>query len=99
MIRYRGVNSAASAEEFLRVAKVISDSDDYRITLTSAKWLWSELERTPFELGESRRFFPNARLHTRIGFAGPLVVEFAIHEDSHTVFVKRFGRNSRSSNS
>jgi hypothetical protein len=45
----------------------------------------------PNEFGESRTYWPNAKLQQRIGFAGPLVFDFGVHEDTRTVFVNRVG--------
>jgi len=43
------------------------------------------------EFGESREYLSHLGLHLRIGFAGPLFVEFAVNLSHRLVFVRRFG--------
>ena len=61
------------------------------VAAKAAQWIVEEMERTPFEFGESREYWPSAELHSRIAFASPLYVVFGIHEPSRTVFVTRIG--------
>jgi hypothetical protein len=59
------------------------------VTAAAARWMVEEMERTPFEFGESREYWPHADLHTRIAFVDPLYVLFGIHQTTRTVFVGR----------
>ena len=49
-----------------------------------------ELKRTPTEFGESWITLPGSGLIFRRGFARPLFVQYAIHEDERVVYIRRF---------
>lgn len=55
------------------------------------EWAYAQMRDNPAEFGESRTYWPNAKLFQRIGFSGPLVFDFGIHEDTRTVFINRVG--------
>jgi hypothetical protein len=61
------------------------------LVLRAARYVIEELAYDPNHFGESRGLLPHMELSLRIAFAPPLYVEFAIHEVSKQVFVRRFG--------
>lgn len=61
----------------------------------AAAWILEELARTPFEFGESRHEVPSLGLKVRLAFVEPFVVRFAIHEESHQVFILQFVHSTR----
>lgn len=86
------ISNAAVVSDQLRAALARAEATGVsRIAVGAAKWLVSELERTPFEFGESREHLPHADLHMRIVFIPPLYAVFGIHEPSQTVFVSKVG--------
>lgn len=62
-------------------------------TARAARWVLEELARTPMEFGESREYLTHLDLHLRIGFAGPIYVEFAVNLPNRMVFIRRYGLN------
>lgn len=73
-------------EEVLAHAESVGEKSD---ALQAARWAWEEMRRTPHEFGESRTFWPHAKLLQRVAFVGPLRLDFGIHDESRTVFVVR----------
>lgn len=73
-------------EAALAQAETLGEKPD---VLQAARWAWEEMRRTPHEFGESRTFWPHAKLHQRVAFVGPLRFDFGIHDESQTVFVVR----------
>jgi hypothetical protein len=59
-----------------------------RLVLDAARYLWDDLAYDPGWLGESRGRFDTLGLDARITFAGPLGVEFTVHEPTRQVFVR-----------
>jgi hypothetical protein len=62
-----------------------------RLVLRAARYVIEELAYDPNHFGESRGALPHMELSLRVAFAPPLYVEFAVHEASKQVFVRRFG--------
>lgn len=94
--RYRISQSGAGSDQ-LRVAFARARREGLGATTAAAvRWALEEMERTPFEFGESREFLEHAQLHTRIAFVSPLYVTSGIHEPSRTVFIATFGWQRRS---
>lgn len=87
---YEVSSSGAVTEEFQQLIVTARARGILPTVLKAARWIMEELARTPMAFGESRDFLPHMQLHLRIGFAGPLSVQFAIHEESRSVFVRRF---------
>jgi len=44
------------------------------------KWIMEELERTPLEFGEARYASGDPGMKIRVGFSGPVMVRFGVHE-------------------
>jgi hypothetical protein len=78
-------------EEFRRVLDAAVGRGILPLVLRASRWMMEELARTPMEFGESREYLPALDLHLRIGFAGPVYTEFAVHLSRHMVFLRRFG--------
>ena len=78
-------------EEFRLVLDQARDRGILPITLRASRWALEELARTPMEFGESREYLVHLELYMRIGFAGPIFVEFAVNLPNRIVFVRRFG--------
>ncbi len=53
------------------------------------KWIMEELERTPLEFGEARYASGDPGMKIRVGFSGPVMVRFGVHEESRQVFIAR----------
>jgi hypothetical protein len=88
--RYTVDNSGLVAELFRTAANQAADEGRLPVFLLAARWIISELERTPMEFGESREYLPTAQIHGRCGFARPLYVEFGVHEPTRLVFLRKF---------
>jgi len=84
-------HSRAVVEEFRRILDLARAQGILPITLRASRWILEELTRTPMEFGESRDHLTHLDLHLRIGFAGPLFVEFAVNIPNRLVIVRRFG--------
>ena len=69
---------------------------DLPATVEALEWALAQMRNDPHEFGESRTYWPHAKLQQRIGFAGPLVFDFGVHEDTRTVFVIRIAWTKRS---
>lgn len=61
----------------------------------AASWIQEELARTPLQFGESRHDVPSMGLKVRLAFVEPFVVRFAVHEESHQVFILQFVHSTR----
>ena len=75
-----------------QIREVFSRGDREGVSALTAKatrWLWEELQRTPYEFGESRGFLKHAELAVRVVIVRPLIAEFAIHEGTKTVFISK----------
>ena len=81
----------AVLEEFRRMLDLAHARGILPVTIRASRWILEELARTPMEFGESREYLSHLGLHLRIGFAGPLFVEFAVNLSHRLVFVRRFG--------
>ncbi len=92
---YRVVNSAAVAEEFRAWAEQAKAEGRLPVFLAAARWVMGELARTPNEFGESGADVPGSGLIFRRGFAGPLFVQYAIHERGRVVYIRRFAMRRR----
>lgn len=89
---YQVHHSIDVSNQFRHILSECRDRGDLAIAIQSARWLLSELQSTPLELGESRYASENqpARLLFRIATAGPIQVEFAVRDDVKMVFIRRF---------
>jgi hypothetical protein len=83
-------SSAAVTEEFSQLIHAVQDRGLLPVVLPAARWIMEELARTPMPFGESRDYLQHLQLHLRIGFAGPISVQFAVHEERRLVFIRRF---------
>ncbi|WP_439630255.1 hypothetical protein [Gemmata sp.] len=84
-------HSRAVLEEFRQVLDHARDGGVLPIALRASRWIMEELALTPLEFGESREYLTHLDLFLRIGFAGPLYVEFAVNLPNRIVFIRRFG--------
>jgi hypothetical protein len=90
-VNYRVSQSQLVEEQFLRLVALATEQGRRRLVLRAARYVVEELAYDPARFGESRGVLPDMELSLRIAFAPPLYVEFAIHESSRQVFVRRFG--------
>lgn len=88
--RYQVFNSAVVAEQFRALAGEARATGRLPVFLAAARWVMEELKRTPTEFGESWITLPGSGLIFRRGFARPLFVQYAIHEDERVVYIRRF---------
>jgi hypothetical protein len=89
--RYRVSPSARAIEQARAALDRAEVEGDLPAAVEALEWAFEQMQSDPNEFGESRTYWPNARLQQRIGFAGPLVFDFGVHEDTRTVFVIRVG--------
>ena len=57
------------------------------LVLRAGRYMLDELAYDPMRYGESRNYFPAARIWERLAFAPPLEVRFGVHEESKQVFI------------
>jgi hypothetical protein len=86
---YEVTSSPKVTEDFKTLLREVRERGLLRAVLPSARWIMEELARTPMSFGESRDYLPRLELHLRVGFVGPLMVEFAVHEASRRVLIRR----------
>ena len=63
---------------FRRLSEKASREGRFVSFVKSAKWIQEELTRTPLEFGEARYAVPTGRFLYRVGYAGPITVDFAV---------------------
>jgi hypothetical protein len=90
-VNYRVSQSQLVTEQFLQLIELATAQGRRRLALRAARYLMEELAYDPVHFGESRGVLPDLELSLRIAFAPPLYAEFAIHEPSKQVFIRRFG--------
>jgi hypothetical protein len=56
--------------------------------LSAIRQIWHRLSYEPLEYGEPLYHLPALRLQVRHGATGPLLIDFAVHEDLPLVFIK-----------
>ena len=88
---YRVSHSQLTMEEFRQILDLAWSRGILRRVVSASRWILEELALTPMEFGESREYLPHLDLHLRIGFAGPVQVEFAVNLPNRIVFIRRFG--------
>lgn len=91
---FRVSHSQKVLEDFRRLLDTARERDILALTTRATRWILEELTRTPMEFGESREYLTHLDLHLRIGFAGPVYAEFAVHLADRLVFIRRFGLRS-----
>jgi hypothetical protein len=88
---YQVSHSQRVLEEFRQLLDTARARGLLGLTLRASRWILEELARTPLEFGESREYLPHLDLHLRIGFVGPVYVEFAVNIPNRFVTIRRFG--------
>ncbi|MDB5311770.1 MAG: hypothetical protein JWO38_5972 [Gemmataceae bacterium] len=91
--RYQVSQSRKVLEDFRRLLDLARDRGILAQTARATRWIPEELTLTPMQFGESREYKAPLDLHLRIGFAGPVYVEFAVNLPHRMVFIRRFGLN------
>ena len=87
---FRIDQSAAVVAEIRRAMELARSQGRLRLFGQALKWVYEELERTPRQFGESRGYLEGLDLWLRIGFAGPLSVQYGVHFGERRVFLQRF---------
>jgi hypothetical protein len=87
---FQVAHSQRAVQEFRTLLDSARDRGILPLTLRASRWILEELARTPMEFGESREYLQHLDLHLRIGFAGPVSVEFAVNLPNRMVFIRRF---------
>lgn len=87
---YRVSAPGVVTEQLKRALDLARTHGMYPLAVPSAKWMMEEMARTPHSFGESRGHLTHLQLSMRVAFVGPLMVEFAVHEPTRQVFVRRF---------
>lgn len=90
-VNYNVSQSQLVTEQFRQVIALATSQGRRRLALRAARYMIDELAYDPVQFGESRGVLPHLQLVLRIAFVPPLYVEFAIHEASRQVFIRRFG--------
>jgi hypothetical protein len=88
---YTVAHSQLVEERFLELVQRATELGIRSLFLRAARYTYDELRYAPAQFGESREHLPHMELELRIAFAPPLYVEFAVHEQSRQVFIRRFG--------
>jgi len=88
--RYHLAQSEIVSDGFRAIVAQAKAEQRLPIFTRASRWIIEELARTPNEFGESREYLPDAEIAMRCGFARPVYVEFGVHEESRTVFLRRF---------
>jgi hypothetical protein len=86
---YRISPSGRASEQTRAALDRAEAQGELRAAVEALEWAYAQMRDNPAEFGESRVYWPSAKLYQRIGFSGPLVFDFGIHEDSRTVFINR----------
>jgi hypothetical protein len=90
-VRYKVSASAEVTNELMKLidrARQLGILDEF---YDAGIWIQSELKSTPLEFGEARYVhLDENRLQLRCATIRPLHVEFAVHEASHNVFIRRY---------
>lgn len=90
-VNYHVSQSQLVTEQFLQVVAAAAAQGCRQLFLRAARYVIEDLAYDPAGFGESRGALPDLELSLRIGFAPPLYIEFAIHESSRQVFIRKFG--------
>lgn len=88
---YTVAHSQLVEEQFLELVLRATELGIRPLCLRAARYTYDELRYAPAQFGESREYLSHLELELRIAFAPPLYVEFAVHEQSRQVFIRRFG--------
>jgi hypothetical protein len=86
--RYRIVNSQDETERFRSLLAEAVAEGRADAVLAAARRLFHRLSLVPLDVGEAREELPSLGLSVRIDFEGPLMVGYAVHEESRTVFIR-----------
>jgi hypothetical protein len=78
-------------ERFRHELDIARERGILAVTVRATRWILEELARTPMEFGESREYLANMDLHVRVGFAGPVYVEFGVTVSNRIVFIRHIG--------
>ena len=88
--RYEVSEPAKVREEFRGVLDRARELGILPLVVLASRWILEELARTPMNFGESREHREHLDLHLRIGFAPPVFVQFAVHDEQPIVFIRGF---------
>lgn len=88
--KYTVSQPAHVTEQFLQIVALAELQGCGNVVLDACRYTMDELADDPLHLGESRGSFPHLQLELRMAFAPPVSVQFAIHEQSRQVFIRRF---------
>lgn len=88
---YRVVNLPMASVQLRAILDDATLKGKLQEVVEAGEWMQSELERSPFEFGESRDFKKASRLYMRIGFVSSLFALFGVHETKKVVFVLKMG--------
>ena len=86
--RYEVHCSGAIAKELLQIQKRAKAEGRGDAVLVVIRALHNRLVHDPLELGEPLYHLPKLRLQVRHCALGPLLLDFAVHEDKPLVFIK-----------
>ncbi len=86
---YKVSEPEAVTNEFRAIISRARAEGRIALVRRAARYLMDELACDPVGFGESRDYLATMDLDTRVGFARPLYVEYAIHEPSRQVFIRR----------
>lgn len=89
-INYRVSQPKLVTDQFLQLFARAEQLGLRNIFLEASEYAMDELAYDPLHFGESRETLPHLELEMRVAFALPIYVEFAIHERTHQVFIRRF---------
>ncbi len=83
--------SMLAMEQLDEILSVLRGRGETALAASSVRWILEELTRTPMEFGESRFHLEFLDLFVRVGFSGPICVNYSVNPASHQVFIRRWG--------
>lgn len=93
-INYQVSQSQQVTEQFLELAARAQVQGRRADVFRACLYIMDEMAYDPLHFGESREEFPHLHLKMRIAFAPPVYVQFAVHEQSRQVFIRKLGMRS-----
>lgn len=93
-INFQVSQSQQVTEQFLALAALAQIQGRRAAVFRACLYIMDELAYDPLHFGESREELVDLQLKMRIAFAPPIYVQFAVHEQSRQVFIRKFGMRS-----
>jgi hypothetical protein len=86
--RYSVYCSAVIARRLKQIHKRAIEQGRGEAVLSAVRAVWHELSYDPVEFGEPLYRLPALQVQIRLGFLGPLLIDYAVHDSKPLVFIK-----------